>query len=181
MCGVAHTAALWIMISLAQLQSSTAPGVSCHLLQGVKLALAKLQAPISKISFHPADNSILLTMSAQGAGSGESATCSSVGSGAGRAQAEQAGSSSAVLLWQLHKLWEKHELQCMPLQLPSQCQPACHAWAPEVRSCCHAMAGLLCSWLTECRCIKCMPIMHKANHIITNEQLSTQSCGCYSS
>lgn len=111
-----------------------ASGVAFHAgLQGLKLASATLPAPVSKISFHPADNSVLLTSTAQ--------SSPSLDLGADHTDAEQA--AARVLLWQLHKLWERHELQPTPLQLPSSlgCDswPTCHAWAPEVG----AVAALL--------------------------------------
>jgi hypothetical protein len=102
-------------------------------LQGLKLASAKLPVPVSKISFHPADSSVLLTTTAQSAPSPDL--------GAGHTDPEQAAGST-VLLWQLHKLWERHELQSTPLQLPSLAGwPTCNAWAPEVggRSCSTAL------------------------------------------
>jgi hypothetical protein len=101
------------------------------LLQGLKLAAVKLHAPVSSISFHPADNAILLTTTAGAAAAGSSPS-SSIEPSTAQAAAGNSPSSHAVVLWQLHKLWERHELQAHGLPLPASCTPTCHAWAPEV-------------------------------------------------
>lgn len=120
--------------------------ITCLCTQGFKLAAAKLHAPVSQISFHPADNSCLLTTASEApdhastaaAGAGEAA-CSKAAPSAVDAAASQSGS---LLLWQLHRLWDRHELQSTALQTASGCKPTCHAWAPEVgaAACCGAVA-----------------------------------------
>jgi hypothetical protein len=100
-------------------------------LQGLKLAAVKLHAPVSSISFHPADNTFLLTTTADAAAAGNSPS-SSVDASTAQAAAGNSASSHAAVLWQLHKLWERHELQAHGLPLPVCCTPTCHAWAPEV-------------------------------------------------
>lgn len=133
--------------------------------QGVKLAAVKLHAPVTDISFHPADNSCLLTTCAAAAVVGEAAACMSGGS-ADTASISSAGQDdNAVTVWQLHRLWDRHELQPVGLKLHRACQPTCHAWAPEVRAhvalpgwrtssggmstckCCHTLPELLAEYL----------------------------------
>lgn len=99
--------------------------------QGLKLAAVKLHAPVSSISFHPADNAFLLTTTSGAAAAGNTPSSSAEASTA-QAAAGNSPSSHAAVLWQLHKLWERHELQAHGLPLPASCTPTCHAWAPEV-------------------------------------------------
>jgi hypothetical protein len=89
------------------------------LLQGLKLATAALPQPVANVSFQPADLSCLLTV----ADASENSSSSSSNGKAG---------TSCVHLWRLDKLWDRHELQTKPLQLPADCVASCHAWAPEV-------------------------------------------------
>lgn len=99
--------------------------VACRAVQKAKLASASLQHAVGSISFHPADPSWLVTLST-------SEYQSSTATSDGNTGAVDSSAAGAVQLWCLDKLWSKHELHAVQLQLPAGCVASCHAWAPEV-------------------------------------------------
>jgi len=144
------TCSLWLHVG-----KPSPTSITCLCTQGLKLAAAKLHAPVSQISFHPADNACLLTTASEApdhagiaaAGAGEAARRKTAPSAVDAA----ASQSDSLLLWQLHRLWDRHELQSTALQTVSGCKPTCHAWAPEVgaAACCGAVAMPWC----DSRCL----------------------------
>lgn len=98
-------------------------GLSLLCLQKQKLAAATLEHAVSSISFHPADLSCLIAVPTAASDSREPDS----------SQTAPGDGPAAVQLWRLDKLWSRHELHAIPLQLPADCSAcSCHAWAPEV-------------------------------------------------